>query len=116
MSVQRHLERLPTIVQVTDLARKSCSFLAARLQALEVQIESGDEQAWAPYLDTVRALSVLLPHVQPGARGELLSTAEMASRMGISSRTLLKQRKAGKVRPALELGRRGRAAIKWRAE
>jgi hypothetical protein len=61
-------------------------------------------------------LAALLPHLTPGSRGELLTTKQMAERLGISPKTLLKRKATGEIRPALRLGARGRAAIRWKAE
>jgi hypothetical protein len=58
----------------------------------------------------------LVEHVTPGASGELLTTKELAERIGVSPRMLLKRRKAGQATPALVLGKRGRAAIRWSSD
>ena len=101
---------------MTAILKAACERLAARLDTLGAQLEAGDDGVWPVYLATANTLAALLPNLTPGSRGELLSTREMAERLGISSRTLLKRRKAGAIRPALVLGSRGRAAIRWRAD
>ena len=47
--------------------------------------------------------------------GELLSTKDLADRLGVTPKTLLRRRAKGELKPALELGERGRAAFRWRA-
>jgi hypothetical protein len=52
----------------------------------------------------------VLPQLAPGQHGELLTTAQMASRLGIAPKTLLKHKAAGSIRPALEKGK----LVRWR--
>src|SRR5262245_32800062 len=54
----------------------------------------------------------MLPCVEPGVRGELLTTGQMAERLGIAPKTLLKHKAAGVVRPALQRGK----LIRWRGD
>ena len=58
------------------------------------------------------ALAHVLDQITPGRRGELLTTAEMARRCGIATKTLLKHKASGKVRPALQRGK----LIRWRGD
>lgn len=48
----------------------------------------------------------------PGGRGELLTTAQMAERLGIAPKTLLKHKAAGAVKPALQRGK----LIRWKGD
>jgi Helix-turn-helix domain len=100
---------------MTALSRAR-ELLEARLAALEARIRDGDEGAWPDYLTTAAVLASVSAQAVPGSHGELLSTKEMAQRLGISPKTLLKRRNRGGVRPALTLGKRGRAAIRWRGD
>jgi excisionase family DNA binding protein len=86
--------------------------LLARLAVLERSLAADEGTGWPDYLDTLRALAALAPLLVPGADGRALTTAEMAERLGISSRTLRRHRKAGTVE-AVQLGERGRAALRW---
>jgi DNA-binding XRE family transcriptional regulator len=87
---------------------QAAGLLAARLSALEAELPS----SWSEYLATAVALAALVEHLTP-ASGELLTTRDMAERLGISSKTLLRRKRNGQATPALTLGRRGRAAIRW---
>ena len=99
--------------QVVQALKRSSLLLLARLETLEPRVQAGDEYAWSLYLETAKTLALLLPHTEPGAHGQLMTTEEMADRLGVSSKTLLKWRKAGKVQ-AQQNGARGRAALRWR--
>jgi hypothetical protein len=90
--------------------------LGDRLAELEDRLQQGDADAWTPYLGTAQALATVLPAIAPERRGALLTTAEMADRLGIAPKTLLRRRKRGQVRAAVELGQRGRAALRWRGD
>jgi hypothetical protein len=90
--------------------------LELRLADLLGRVEDGQDAAWAEFLDVVKAMVTLSPLVAPGARGEFLSTKQMAERLGIAPKTLLKRKADGKATPALQLGRRGRAAIRWKGD
>jgi hypothetical protein len=79
-------------------------------------LEEGQDAAWADLFQAINTLATVAPMVAPGARGELLSTKEMAERLGIAPKTLLKRKSRGQVTPALQLGRRGRAAIRWKGD
>ena len=86
--------------------------LSERLADLEARLRGGDEAAWEPYLATLNALVAVLPHLAPGARGELLTTAQMAARLGVAPKTLLKHKAAGAVKPALQRGK----LIRWKGD
>jgi len=100
------------VYQATGALTRACTLMLERLQALEQRIES-DESVWPIYISTAQALAALLPQLAPGTHGEMLTTRQMAERLGISSKTLLKKHKAGEITPALRLGARGRASIRW---
>jgi hypothetical protein len=87
--------------------------LTGRLEELEAQLDAGGD-VWHAYAGLAAALATVQARLEPGANGELLTTAVMAERLGVKPRTLLKWRKAGKVTPAEQLGKRGRAAIRWK--
>ena len=90
--------------------------LGDRLAQLEARLEQDDAATWTAYSETVQALAVVLPAIAPERRGALLTTAQMAERLVIAPKTLLRRRKRGQVRPAVELGERGRAALRWRGD
>jgi hypothetical protein len=85
--------------------------LWGRLAALEGRIREGDETAWSVYLVTLQVLVALLGHVEPpGRTRDLLTTKEMAERLGIAPKTLLAHRRRGSVRPAIKKGK----LIRWK--
>lgn len=90
--------------------------LVARLDRLEERLQAGEEDVWPAFLDTSKALAAVAPHLVPGSHGAMLSTRQMAERLGISPKTLLKRKAKGQVRPAVQLGQRGRAALRWRGD
>lgn len=98
------------------LLQRSAATLLDRLEDLERRLPGDDEATWIAYLETAKALAVILPTLTPGRNGELLSTREMAERIGISPKTLLRRKANGTIRPALVMGKRGRAAIRWRGD
>ena len=79
--------------------------LEAWLDRLEGRLSVGDEAAWPDLLVTANTLCAVLGQLTPGAKGELLTTGEMAARLGISKKTLLKHKATGAVRPALQRGK-----------
>lgn len=87
--------------------------LADRLAQLEEQLQRDETAAWAEFREVAVALASILPTLAPGRSGELLTTKQMAERLGVSAKTVLKRRKAGALRPAMVLGKRGRAALRW---
>ncbi len=90
--------------------------LGERLVVLEDRLQADDVATWREYAEVAAALAAVLPALAPERRGGLLTTAEMAQRLGISSKTLLRRKAKGELRPALQLGRRGRAALRWRGD
>lgn len=90
---------------------RSARLLAGRLLVLESKLETG-EAAWREYREIAGTLALMAPHVTPARRGELLTTAQMAARLGLSSKTLLKHKAAGAIRPALQRGK----LLRWRGD
>ncbi len=91
------------------------SRLQARLVALETQLAT-DQDAEAVWTEYLRALDLYLriddhlaTQVPPAP---LLTTREMANRLGISVRCLLGRKKKGHIRPTIAHGK----ALRWRPE
>jgi len=90
-----------------DRARRR---VLARLHELEAGLDAGEVSAWPAYLATLEALMVLAhDRQQPG---RLLTTRELADRLGVSSKTIQRHRKTGTLTPALARGR----VIRWAAD
>ncbi len=90
---------------------RAAALLSARLDTLEDRLEA-DELAWSAYCEAARALAAVAGHLEPGARGELLTTQEMAQRLGLSAKTLRRHVAGGVVKPALHRGK----LIRWRGD
>jgi hypothetical protein len=107
-------------MSVTTALERAAHLLAERLTRLEDRLQESDPDAqatlWRDYVATAGTLAQVVTQIAPGRRGELLTTAQMAERLGISSKTLLKRKANGLATPALQLGKRGRAAIRWRGD
>ncbi len=88
---------------------RAARLLAERLDVLEGRIQQGDEPAWAAYQETLRTLTALLPHLGP-ERGAMLTTAEMAARLGVAPKTLLRHKAKGRILPAIVEGK----LLRWR--
>jgi len=97
---------------LSTVLQRSASVLGARLAALEVELQAGEESRWPDYIATVHALAAIVPSLAPERGGALLTTAEMAGRLGISAKTLLRRKSDGGIRPALQRGK----LIRWRGD
>ena|SRR2546428_3893642 len=103
---------MQTIVEATSRLERSARLLLARAGQLEELVCHGEEEAWIPYLLTLGTLAHVLDHLTPGRRGELLTTSQMAARLNLSPKTLLRRKARGEIRPALECGK----LIRWRGD
>jgi len=91
---------------------RALQLLQDRLEALDVRLRGGDDAAWPEYHQVIASLAAVLQHVTPGARGELLTTEEMARRLAVSTKTLLRRKSKGDLRPAVQRGK----LIRWRGD
>jgi hypothetical protein len=97
---------------MTPLARAT-QLLEARLVELEAKVREGaDDPTWQAFSHTAMALAQISAQVAPGSQGELLTTREMAERLGLAPKTLLKHAAAGTVRPAVRKGK----LIRWKGD
>jgi len=111
MSEPRSLAPGARVALIRPVLERTALRLADRLVHLEATLDI-DAAAWHQYIATASALAEVLDHLAPGRGGELLTTAEMAGRIGITSKTLLKHKAKGQVRPALQRGK----LIRWRGD
>jgi hypothetical protein len=88
---------------------RAARLLVDRLAQLEERLQEGREEAWGPFCEAVQTLCIALDHVTPGKRGELLTTAQMAERLALAPKTLLRRAARGEIRPALKRGK----LIRW---
>jgi hypothetical protein len=99
------------LASTTALAR-AARRLSSRLDELEEKLDFGDEPLWVQYREVAVALATIVAQLRPEATGRLLSTEEMASRLNIAPKTLLRRKARGQIRPALQRGR----LIRWRGD
>jgi predicted DNA-binding transcriptional regulator AlpA len=90
------------------------SLLLDRAEVLAARIKAGDD-VWAEYLAALQGLVAVAGQLAPEASGRMLTTAELAERLGVSSKTILRRKAKGELTPAVQLGERGRAALRWAA-
>jgi hypothetical protein len=90
--------------------------LVERVEQLVARVEHGDGAAWIELVATASALAAVAAQNRPEARGQLLTTAEFAERCGVRPKTILRKKARGEIRPAVQLGTRGRAALRWRGD
>lgn len=83
-----------------------------RLTHLEARLDNGDETTWRAYGETAAALASVVARLTPGASGELLTTRQLAERLNIAPKTLLKRKKRHQITPALQHGK----LIRWRGD
>jgi len=84
-----------------------------RLTARLNEVERQGVVDWVEYASMVTALAQALAATRPSSSVEWLTTKEMAQRLKLTPRTVL--RKAGKLPGAVRLGKRGTGAIRWKA-
>jgi hypothetical protein len=94
------------------LLDRTARVIAARLDALVTRLAAGETAAWPELAETVKVLALLLPALTPERRGSLLTTGEMAARLGIAPKSLLRYKSKGTLRPALQVGK----LIRWRGD
>ncbi len=80
------------------LLRKAESVLTERLEQLQTRVQEGQEAAWGEMCEVVRTLAQLHTALLPEHGGAMLTTAEMASRLGVSPKTLLRHKKEKRLR------------------
>ncbi len=93
------------MVKSQFLLRKAEAILTNRLEQLESRLQAGEDGLWSEFLEVVRTLTQLHTALLPEHGGPLLTTAEMASRLGVSPRTLLHHKQKGKIRPTQAKGK-----------
>lgn len=105
-------QRAPEMAAFSPLKRleRVLVRLTDRLDALEAELDAGEVGRWPEYAALAAALATVAAQIAPGARGELLTTREMAERLHIKPKTLLRHVATGALAPALRRGR----LIRWK--
>ena len=106
------IRRSQSVVEATGRLERAIRLLLARAGQLEELVYGGDEAAWVSYLATLDTLANILDHVAPGRHGELLTTSQMAARLNLSPKSLLRRKARGEIRPAVQRGK----LIRWRGD
>jgi len=88
----------------------AADLLIHRLQFLEDRLEAQDAEVWAEFIRAAQGLATIAPMLAPDRRGHLLTTAEMAERLRVTPKTLLKRKARGELRPAFQRGK----LIRWK--
>ena len=106
----------PIRVPIRVDLRRTQDRLQARLMTLECRLAADpeNEAAWRDYvtaLDVFLRLEDRLGH-QDGNGRAVLTTKEMAERLGISVKTLLARKAKGQIKPSITHGK----ALSWRFE
>jgi hypothetical protein len=94
--------------------RRIALLLEDRLTRPEERLYQDDATAWPDYLAAVSTYAHVVAQLSPDRFGEFLTTRAMAEKLNVSPRTLLNRKRKGQVTPAVQLGKRGRGAIRWR--
>ena len=100
----------PRVYGASIVFSRSARRLAGRAEALEARLSHGDEAAWPEYVEVVKTLILVLSNLTPERRGAYLTTAQMAERLNLSPKTLLKHKANGRIRPAVQQGK----LIRWK--
>jgi Winged helix-turn-helix DNA-binding len=75
---------------------KAESHLIERLGKIEVRLDD-DSACWAEYATIASALAAIAPALKPEALAEVLTQRELAERLGVSTRTVRRRVKNGKL-------------------
>ncbi len=94
------------------LLRKAEAVLTNRLEQLQSRLQAGEEGLWIELCEVVRTLTQLRTALLPEHGGPMLTTAEMAARLGIEAKTLLRHKKNGKIRPTVQQGKH----LRWNGQ
>jgi hypothetical protein len=87
--------------------------LTARCESLARKVREGDEAAWARYVAVLSTIVAVLERLDgQRERGDVLTTKELAQKLGMRPDSLLRCKRRGLVTPAVAHGK----FIRWRAE
>jgi hypothetical protein len=106
------ISRAASRLEVGQALARAAALLVSRLDVLDARLLRGEESVWIEFYDASRTLVALAQELTPGRNGALLTTAELAARLGCEPKTILRQRKAGALTPAVARGK----FLRWRAD
>lgn len=93
------------ILAVRVALQKAERTLVRRVEELEARVQAGEVALWPDYLEAVKALAAIAPALTPENGGPMLTTGEMAARLGVAPKTLLRHKARGRIHPAVEKGK-----------
>ena len=79
--------------------------LVRLVDELRGKVQAGDPAAGRALCEAVQALAAIAGATAPEATGGMLTTEAMAERLGLSVKSLLRHKKAGTIKPAIERGK-----------
>ena len=100
---------LTTVVSLGSTLHRSSRLLQQRLEMLESRLAEADESAWREYAGIAQALATVIAAIDQVKPQSLLTTKEMAERLGVSPQTLLRRKRTGELSPAVAVGK----FIRW---
>jgi hypothetical protein len=69
--------------------------LIGRLEKLEPRLGDGDSASWLEYASLAAALAAIVPQLSPSVVASVLTQADLAERLGCSTRTIRRRVKSG---------------------
>jgi hypothetical protein len=108
--IEESVPRMPDTGAPTAVFARCARRLAARVEVLEARLRDGDDTAWSEYVEAVKVFVLAVSNLTSERQGAYLTTAQMAARLNLSAKTLLKHKASGKIRPAVQHGK----LIRWK--
>lgn len=84
--------------------QKAEKLLVRHVEDLEARVQAGEVALWPDYQEAVKALAAIAPALTLENGGALLKTEEMAQRLNVSVKTLLRHRAKGRIQAAVAKG------------
>lgn len=89
--------------------------LLERLAELDAQLKgAGEADTWLEYAQLLAALAAIAPATAPGGLDGLITTRQLAERVGLAPKTVLRRMKQQGVEP-VRFAKRGPGALRWSA-
>lgn len=99
----------PPLSGFAGAIHRAALLLRRRLEELELRIRAADEQAWPEYREVALAVASMERELREALPANL-TTREMAEKIGVSPRTLLRRVRRGRIRPAIHEGK----LVRWK--
>jgi hypothetical protein len=92
-------------VKTRLVLRKAEGMLTDRLEQLQNRVQAGEAALWGDLVQVTATLVSVHGALAPEHGGSLLTTGEMAERLGMSVKTLLNHKHNGTIQPAVAKGK-----------